>query len=235
PVAQEEENHDDGEDRPFDHCRHGAFVLLLSVLDGIEQRDEADAGVFGLDLRDFLLCRIEHGDVRSALGARHGEVDHFLVAHLADRGALAETVTNGCDIRQLYGSAVAELYLPLRQLIGRFGTAEHADRLARAAHFGVAPRRVDVGLSEHIVDLTGRYAESLHPLGVDNHLDLAVDAREAIDFGHPLDREQALGHRIVDKPAQLLDRHVVGFDREDTEETPGDVYLGHLWLDDPVG
>ena len=44
--------------------------------------------------------------------------------------------------------------------------------------------------------------------------DLAIDAAGALDLGHAGHAEQPLGHRIVDVPAQFLERHVDRAGRE---------------------
>ena len=94
--------------------------------------------------------------------------------------------------------------------IGVDGVAEHAHRLARAGDLGPAAGGVDVELAQRRVDLRCGDAERLHPRRVEDHADLAVDAAVALDLGHAVDRQQPLGDRVVDEPAQLLDRHVVG-------------------------
>ena len=235
PVAQEEEHHHDRQDRAFDHRAHRAGILFLGVFDRVEQGDEVDAGIFRLDRRDFLFCGGEDGDVGGTLGAAHAEIDDLSIAHLADRGPFRIAVAHGGDIGQPHRSAVAQLDLALAQFIGGFGAAEDAHRLARAADLGRAARRVDIGLAQHLIDLARRDPIRLHPRQIEDHLDLAIDAREAIDLGHALDGEQPLGDRVVDEPAQLLDRHVVGLDGVDRQEAAGNLLLLHARFEDPVG
>ena len=194
-----------------------------------------DAGIFRLDRRDFLFCGGEDGDVGGTLGAAHAEIDDLSIAHLADRGPFRIAVAHGGDIGQPHRSAVAQLDLALAQFIGGFGAAQDAHRLARAADLGRAARRVDIGLAQHLIDLARRDPIRLHPRQIEDHLDLAIDAREAIDLGHALDGEQPLGDRVVDEPAQLLDRHVVGLDGVDRQEAAGNLLLLHARFEDPVG
>ena len=226
PVAQEEEHHDHGQDRAFDHRPHRAFILFFGVFDRVEQRDEADAGILLLDRRDFVLRRVEDGDVGRALGAAHAEIDDFAVAHLADGSPFRISVAHRGDIGQAHRRAVAELNLALAQLIGGLGAAEDANRLAGAADLGRAARGIDIGLAQDLIDLARRDSIRLHARQIENHLDLAIDAREAIDLRHAFDRKQAFRDRIVDEPAQLFDRHVVGFDGIDRQEAAGNLLLG---------
>ncbi len=201
PVAQEEEHHHDSQDRTLDHRRHRAFILLERVFDGVEQRDEGHARVLGLDRGDFFEREIESGDVGRPLGSRHGEIDDFLVAHLADRGAFGKAVAHGGDVGQLDGGTGAELELALAELEGGFAAAQHPDRLACPADLGHSARGIDVGRTQGVVDLAGGHAEGLHPVEIENHLDLAIDPGEAVDLGHSLDTEQTLGDDIVDEVA----------------------------------
>ena len=64
---------------------------------------------------------------------------------------------------------------------------------------------------------------------------VAVDAALAGDRGDALDAEQALGDRIVDVPAQLLERHVGGFGGDEHDRIAGDVDALDLRLEDAVG
>ena len=235
PVAQEEEHDHHCQDRTLDHRGHGAFVLLFGIFDRVEQRDELHPGILRLDLGDFFERLVIDRHVGCALRAAHREVDDLLVAHLADRCALGIAVAYGGHIGQLDRAAATDLDLPLAERIGIVTIAQHAHRLPRPADFGHATGRIDIALPQHAVDLAGGDAQRLHPREVEDHLDLAIDAAETIDLGHAFDAEQLLGDRIVDEPAEALDRHVVGFDRIDGEETARDLFLGHTRLEDTVG
>ena len=235
PVAQEEEHHDDCEDRAFDHRGHGAFVLVFGVFDRVEQRDELHPGVCRFDLGDLFQRLVEDGNVGSALGAAHREIDDFLVAHLADRSAFRIAVADRGDIGELDRTPAAELDLALAERIGIVAIAEDTDRLARPANLGHPASSIDIALAKQAIDLTGGDTQRLHSRKVEDDFDLAIDAAEAVDLGHALDAEQLLGHRIVDEPAESFDRHVVGFDRVNREEAAGDFFLGHARFENSVG
>jgi hypothetical protein len=51
----------------------------------------------------------------------------------------------------------------------------------------------------------------LHANGIEHDADLAGDAALPLDARHARNGKQALGDRIVDVPAQLLERHVGRF------------------------
>jgi hypothetical protein len=52
----------------------------------------------------------------------------------------------------------------------------------------------------------------------------------------PFDRQQAARDRVVDEPAELLHRHVVGGDREVADRAvAADLVLGHARLEMPSG
>jgi len=71
--------------------------------------------------------------------------------------------------------------------------------------------------------------------GVEDHAHGAVDAADALDRGDPFQPEQALGDRIVDVPAELLQRHVGRFDGDEQDRIAGDVDAADLRLQDAVG
>src|SRR5690606_9921229 len=78
--------------------------------------------------------------------------------------------------------------------------------------------------------------QSLHLGGVEHDPNLAVHAAGAADRRHALDREQPPRYFIVDEPAQLLHRHVVGLDREIADRAAAaDFDLADARLEDSIG
>src|SRR3546814_364220 len=121
------------------------------------------------------------------------------------------------------------------ELVGVFRIPEHAHRLLAARDFGAAARGVDIHLPQLLVHLAGGQAITLHPRGIDDHADFAIDAARAADLRHPRNRQQFLGDIIVDEPRQLFERHVRRFDREIGDRTTRDIDAHHLRLENPVG
>src|SRR5690606_13714039 len=118
----------------------------------------------------------------------------------------------------------------------RIGVAENTHRLTGPGNFGSAAGRVGVQLAQRLVHGAGRDAQSLHLGGVEHDPNLAVHAAGAADRRHALDREQPPRYFIVDEPAQLLHRHVVGLDREITDRAAAaDFDLADARLEDSIG
>src|SRR5690606_15929500 len=116
------------------------------------------------------------------------------------------------------------------------GVAEHTHRLARAGDLRAATRGVGVDRAQRLVDLAGADPERLHPRRIEDHPDFAIDAAGAADRGHALDRQQPFGDGIVDEPAQLLHRHVIGRNREIADRpTAADLDFRYARFEDAVG
>ena len=235
PVAQEQEHHDHGQHGPFDHRMDRAFILILGVADGGEELHHPDARIFLLDLFDLLQGIVIHRHVGRAARAGNGEVHHFLAAQLTDRAAFRIAVRYLCDIGQGDDAAIAERNAGFGQGKGIVRIAQHAHRLARSGDLGAPAGGIDIGLAQRRVDLRCRDAERLHAGQIEHHTDFAIDSAETVDFGHAVDREQPFGHRIVDEPAELFQRHVIGLHRKNAQRAAaGHVHLGHPRLDDAI-
>ena len=100
--------------------------------------------------------------------------------------------------------------LRLRQLICVLGIAEHAHRLLGTRNLGAPAGAVHVALAELLIDLRSGNALRLERGRIQDHPDGAVDATHALHGGDARQAQQALGDRVVDVPAELLQRHVRG-------------------------
>src|SRR3546814_2626999 len=74
--------------------------------------------------------------------------------------------------------------------LGVFRIPEHAHRLLAARDFGAPARGVDIHLPQLLVHLAGGQAIALHPRGIEDHADFAIDAARAADLRHPRNRQQ---------------------------------------------
>ena len=120
----------------------------------------------------------------------------------------------------------------LGQCIGVVRIAQNTDRLPGATHFSAPASSVDVDLAQCTVDLARGDAECLHPIGSQDDPDFAIDATKAVNLGHPVNRQQALGDRVVDEPAELLDGHVVSLDRKKCDWATYGIDFRHLRFED---
>ena len=116
------------------------------------------------------------------------------------------------------------MYLKLRQLVRGVTIAKYTYRLARAADFRQTAASIDIGLPQKPVDLTGGHAQRLHLDWIKQHFDFAANPAKAIYFSHAFNRKEPFRNRVIDEPAQLLNRHVIGFDRIDTEKSARNVH-----------
>ena len=71
--------------------------------------------------------------------------------------------------------------------------------------------------------------------GIEDHADRSVDSADALDGGDAREAEQPLGDRIVDVPAQLLERHVGGLRADVGDRLVLGVDPRDLRLEDAVG
>ena len=234
PVAQEEEHHDHGQNRAFDHGRDRAFVLGLGIVDRGELAGELDPRVFLFDLLDLGQRAIIDRNVRGTAGAGDAEGHHRLAIGLAHAGDLAIAVRNPGEVAELDRAAIAQRNIGLRKFVSCFGIAQHADRLARSGDFGAATGGIDIELAQLGVDLAGGNPERLHPRRIERDRDLAIDAAAAVDRSHAGHVEQPLGHRVIDEPRELLDRHVVSLDRPIGDRVGRSLGLDHLRLKNAV-
>ena len=98
------------------------------------------------------------------------------------------------------------------QIIRRAGVAEDTHRLFGSPNFRTPARRIEIDQAELLVDVARGQPLRLQLYRIEDHADFAADPAVAVDMRHARHRQQFLGHRIVDVPAQFLDRHV-GRDR----------------------
>ena len=235
PVAQKQEHHDNRQQRAFHQQRHRTFVLVLGVVHLGEQAGEGNAGVCFLHL-------FQHGDgivVNPHVGfaARTGdrEGDDLLAVHLGHRADLAVGILHAGDIGKLDRPPATQRDLRLRKLVSGLRVAQHANRLARPGDLGLAACRVHVQLAQRVVHLAGGDAQRLHAAGIEDHQDLAVHAAAPADFGQAVHRQQRLGQRIVDEPAELLQGHVVGRNAERDDGLRTGLLLEHARFENAVG
>ena len=127
---------------------------------------------------------------------------------------LAEAVRNFGHIGQFDRATAAKADLRLAKREGVGGVAKHANRLPRSGNLRLAARSVDILLAQHRVNLTGAYAQRLHFCRVKDDADFSVYPAIAADRGHAFNSEQTARNTIVNKPTELLQRHVAGFNRE---------------------
>ena len=235
PVAQEQEDDDDGEHRAFDHRGHRAAILFLRIFGAGEEDLELHLGVVLLDLRQLFHRLVMDADVRRALRLFDREGQHLTAVDLRQITLFGITVGHLGHVRKLDRPAVADRNARFAELECILRVAEDADRLFRPGNFGAPARRVQIDLTELLVHLARGQAIALHPRGIEDHADFAVDPARTAHLAHARDRQQLFSHGIVDEPRQLLERHVGRLDREIGDRTAGDIDTDHLRLENPVG
>ncbi len=235
PVAQEEKDDYDGKHGAFDHRFDRAVILRSRIIDAGAERAKLHAGILCFKLVKFGDGFVVDGNVGRSLGALHAENNDLLAIDLGDRALFAKTVRYIGDVLQRDGAAVAKADPRLRQRQRGVGIAQHANRLARSRYLGLAAGSVKIDRTQCVIDLRCCHAERLHACGIEDDAYLAVDAAAATDISHAFDAQQALRHGIVDKPRQLLERHVRRLDRIIADWLAGDLDLRYPRFKNPVG
>ena len=235
PVAQEQEDDDDGQQRALDQGPHRALILRLDIFHGREKQIVADARVFPAEGVQFTLDIVVDRDVRIAFGLLDHETDHLAAVLDAEGGLLGPLVADVRNSVEPDRAAASERDLGLGEIVGGQGAAEHAHGLFRAGNLGAAAGRVEVRRAQLLIDLAGGDALRLHAQGIQFHLDLAADPAGAADDGDAFDTHETAVQRVVDEPAKLLDRHRRAFRREIADGLVGEIDALDLRLQDAVG
>ena len=86
--------------------------------------------------------------------------------------------------------------------------AQHAHGLLAAADVDAAAGRVGVEGAQREVQRVRVQALGRHPVGIDHHIDLAVDAADAGDLRHAFFALNRARNGVVDEPGEIACRHV---------------------------
>ena len=113
--------------------------------------------------------------------------------------------------------------------------AKDAHRLARSGDLRLTARRVDILLTQDAVDLACGHAKRLHLGRVKNDTNFTVYAAIAANRRHAFDRQQPPCDGVVDKPAELFQRHIAGFNREVGDRVAGCCDLENLRFQNAIG
>src|SRR5439155_19619244 len=124
--------------------------------------------------------------------------------------------------------------LRLCELIRVLRIAEHAHRLLGARNFGTAACSVHIALAQLLIDLRSGNALRLERRRIENDPYRPVDATYALHGGDARQAQQALGHRVVDVPAELLERHVRRLRPDVRDRLTLGFDAGHLRLDNAL-
>ncbi len=87
------------------------------------------------------------------------------------------------------------------------GRAQHPHGLAAAADLDLAAGLVGREAAQGVVDLGRGEAEAVQLVWIDDDVDFAVHAADALDLGHPVLRLQGARDGVVDEPGQADVRH----------------------------
>ena len=123
----------------------------------------------------------------------------------------------------------------LRKLKGVLGIADDAYRLLGTGDFGAPARAVHIACAKLLVDLRGGDALGLKRGRIEDHADRSVDAPDATHSGDSRQAQQTLGNRVINIPAELLERHVRGLGADIRDRLVLGVHAGDLRLENSVG
>ncbi|MNV13945.1 hypothetical protein D3C71_1046120 [compost metagenome] len=208
PVAEEEQDHDDGEDSAFDQRVERRLVVAIGEIDGVIDH-------FDRDIRMVLAHLIEacrHGfgdrDLAGALGAEHREGDGGVAVEPREGLLLLIGVCDRAELGKLDETAVGKRNRGVGKLAHIACVAERADGLLVTANLAAAGAEVDIGAAQLAVHLGCGDAIGVELFGAQRNAHLAVGAAVTVDLADAgLALQRALD-RVIHEPGQFFQRHV---------------------------
>ena len=176
------------------------------VLDRGGDERHVNRRILDANLLELGVDRFRDADIRGAFrlvdakGGCRAPVEPREGTHLCD------AVVHVRDLAQPHRTAAARDDLSIGQILRGPRAAEHANRLLSAADLRAAARGVQIQRPQLIVDFHRRQSERLQARRVELDSDLPAHPAAARDLCNPRHGQEALGHGIVDEPAELLGR-----------------------------
>ena len=204
PVAQEPPDHEHREQRALVKQFHRAAEILghrRGVVDDLRQRN---VGVLSLQLRHSRAHAVRNLDFAGAFRAKDLEADHDAPVLHRDRARLGHGVEHGGNLVEANMAPVFERNVKPRELGGGLDRCNRAHRLLGAADIAAAAGRFLLHQLEAARDIECGDLQRGHLVGVELDAHLAINSTHALDSAHAGHAKQALGHGVVDKPAQRL-------------------------------
>lgn len=204
-VAQEENQDEEDDDRPFDqvadHGRDVAVDELRAVQIG------ADGDPFGQHLLDFGHPILQLPGHHVGVGAleHHGDAADAFALAVACHGAeaLGRPELHGGHVADVDRDAAAVGHDDLADVVERRDHAFRADVVGAVHLFDVAAARVLVVAAQGLEDVADGDVERVERIGIDRHLILLEVAAEAVDLDDSGDsRQLPLDDPVLDR-AQL--------------------------------
>ncbi len=192
--------------RSFDQRAQRGLIRPQGVVDRGRNQRHLHRRVFGSNFLEFRIHRPRHADIRGALGLEHAEGGRRPPVQPGNGADFRDAVVHVGDLAQTERAAAACDDLGIRELGRRFGAAQHPDRLLAPAHLRAAARRIEIQGPQLLVDLDRGEAQRLQARRIELDANFPADAAAAGNLRHAGDREQALGHGIVDEPTELFRR-----------------------------
>ncbi len=138
-----------------------------------------EKGILGMDLVELRLHRLRHGHVRGALGLEDAEGGGRTAVQAGDGTHLLDAVVHLGDVAQAIEAPAPRDDLRVREILRRFGAAQHPDRLLAAPDLGAAARGIEIQRAQLLVHLDRGEAESLQARRIELDADLAAHAAAA--------------------------------------------------------
>ena len=192
----------------------------------VKIRVDVHRGILRLILSSSASTALSHGHVRGALGLEHAEGGRGAAVEPRDGAHLGDAVVHVREYRAGAPSRppgsddlrVAEVSAPI--------CAPPSTRMACSPPPTWARPPAASRLRARSCSLTCDRGEAqrLHARRIELDADLAVHAAAARHLRDARERQQALGDRVVDEPAQLCGRQVGGGDRVEGEGAAVDVH-----------
>ncbi len=204
PVAQKPPHHQNRQQRALQQQLHGTAEVLGHRLGVVDHLRQADGRVPGLQFRHGGAHPAGDLHFAGALGAKHLEADHAAAVLRRHRARLGHRVQHRGHLVEPEVAAVRHRDVEQRQLGRGLDGGDGAHRLFGATDIAAATGRFLLHQLQAARDIDGGHVQGRHLVGIELDPHFAADAADPLDGAHARHAEQALGHRVVDKPAQGL-------------------------------
>ena len=173
-IAQEEPDHQHGQEHALVEQGHGAVIVFLHRVDRVEGFLEHDVLLGLAQLLDRLAHLVGHGDLAGPLAARDVEADHGFAVEQSDRGRFGGAVYYPRHLVQADAAPVRQGHVERGDFGRALDGADGAHRLVVAADIGLAARAFALHAPQLTGDVGGRHIQGRHAQRVQFDQDLAV-------------------------------------------------------------
>ena len=206
------------------------MILIFGVIDTGIKLGVLDLRVFLVKFFQHVDCLIVNGYIRCALGFRHRKAQHLPPRHFGDIALFSIQIADVGYVAEFHRSASTGRNHRFTEREGAGSVPKHTHRLFGPGNFSATPRSVEIHCTKLLVDLRRGYTLGLHADRIEHDTDFAADPTRALHARHAGNSQQSFCDRVIDVPAQFLERHINRFGRVISDGATIDVDAADLWL-----